>query len=80
MELRHLRCFLAVAWLALESLSFRYAISVSNPSRKPLRAFDDGAQIYIQTAADRLAFRECLIALMLCDWSVTPRIFQSARR
>ncbi len=34
--------------LALENLRFRYAISGSNPPRKPLRAFDDGQKVYIQ--------------------------------
>lgn len=34
--------------LSLENLRFRYAISGSNPPWKPLRAFDDGAKVYIQ--------------------------------
>ncbi len=34
--------------LALESLRFRYAISGSHPPWAPLRAFDDGAKVYIQ--------------------------------
>ncbi|MBN5086476.1 P-type conjugative transfer protein TrbG, partial [Stenotrophomonas maltophilia] len=34
--------------LSLENLRFRYAVSGSNPSWKPLRAFDDGAKVYIQ--------------------------------
>ncbi|WP_313023973.1 P-type conjugative transfer protein TrbG [Pseudomonas lopnurensis] len=37
--------------LALENLRFRYAISGSNPPWKPLRAFDDGAKVYIQFPA-----------------------------
>lgn len=37
--------------LALENLRFRYAISGSNPSWKPLRAFDDGQKVYIQFPA-----------------------------
>ena len=34
--------------LTLENIRFRYAISGSNPSWKPLRAFDDGEKVYIQ--------------------------------
>ncbi len=34
--------------LALEKIRFRYAISGSNPSWKPQRAFDDGEKVYIQ--------------------------------
>lgn len=34
--------------LSLEKIQFRYAISGSNPSWKPLRAFDDGEKVYIQ--------------------------------
>ncbi|WP_042921645.1 P-type conjugative transfer protein TrbG [Stutzerimonas kunmingensis] len=34
--------------LALEKLNFSYAIHGSNPSWKPLRAFDDGRKVYIQ--------------------------------
>ena len=34
--------------LSLEKIRFRYAISGSNPSWKPLRAFDDGEKVYIQ--------------------------------
>jgi len=37
--------------LSLENLRFRYAISGSNPSWKPLRAFDDGQKVYIQFPA-----------------------------
>src|SRR3546814_9696792 len=37
-------------WLA-ENLRFRYAISGSSPSWKPLRAFDDGQKVYIQFPA-----------------------------
>src|SRR5690606_35367718 len=37
--------------LALENLRFRYAVSGSNPSWKPLRAFDDGQKVYIQFPA-----------------------------
>jgi type IV secretion system protein TrbG len=37
--------------LALEKLTFRYAISGANPSWKPLRAFDDGERVYIQFPA-----------------------------
>src|SRR3546814_2234448 len=37
--------------LALENLRFRYAISGSSPSWKPLRAFDDGQKVYIQFPA-----------------------------
>ncbi|MBN9406521.1 MAG: P-type conjugative transfer protein TrbG [Burkholderiales bacterium] len=36
------------AGLSLERIRFRYAISGSNPSWKPLRAFDDGEKVYIQ--------------------------------
>jgi type IV secretion system protein TrbG len=34
--------------LSLEKIRFRYAITGSNPSWKPLRAFDDGEKVYIQ--------------------------------
>jgi type IV secretion system protein VirB9 len=34
--------------LSLERIRFRYAVSGSNPSWKPLRAFDDGEKVYIQ--------------------------------
>jgi len=37
--------------LSLQNLRFRYAISGSNPSWKPLRAFDDGEKVYIQFPA-----------------------------
>lgn len=37
--------------LSLEKIRFRYAISGSDPSWKPLRAFDDGAKVYIQFPA-----------------------------
>lgn len=36
------------AGLSLEKIRFRYAVSGSNPPWKPLRAFDDGAKVYIQ--------------------------------
>jgi len=36
------------AGLSLEKIRFRYAITGSNPSWKPLRAFDDGEKVYIQ--------------------------------
>lgn len=36
------------AGLSLEKIRFRYAISGSDPSWKPLRAFDDGEKVYIQ--------------------------------
>ena len=39
------------AGLSLENIRFRYAISGSNPSWKPLRAFDDGEKVYIQFPA-----------------------------
>lgn len=39
------------AGLSLERIRFRYAISGSNPSWKPLRAFDDGEKVYIQFPA-----------------------------
>lgn len=39
------------AGLSLEKIRFRYAISGSNPSWKPLRAFDDGEKVYIQFPA-----------------------------
>ncbi|HFS0969457.1 TPA: P-type conjugative transfer protein TrbG [Pseudomonas aeruginosa] len=39
------------AGLTLEQLRFRYAINGSNPSWKPLRAFDDGRKVYIQFPA-----------------------------
>jgi len=35
--------------LSLENLRFRYAVSGSNPPWKPLRAFDDGQKVYIQS-------------------------------
>ncbi|MCO7486943.1 P-type conjugative transfer protein TrbG [Stenotrophomonas maltophilia] len=34
--------------LSLENLRFRYAVSGSHPPWRPLRAFDDGAKVYIQ--------------------------------
>jgi type IV secretion system protein VirB9 len=37
--------------LSLEKIRFRYAVSGSNPSWKPLRAFDDGEKVYIQFPA-----------------------------
>lgn len=37
--------------LSLEKIRFRYAISGSDPSWKPLRAFDDGEKVYIQFPA-----------------------------
>lgn len=37
--------------LSLERIRFRYAISGSSPSWKPLRAFDDGEKVYIQFPA-----------------------------
>ena len=37
--------------LSLEKIRFRYAISGSNPSWQPLRAFDDGEKVYIQFPA-----------------------------
>ncbi|WP_298729812.1 P-type conjugative transfer protein TrbG [uncultured Pseudomonas sp.] len=36
------------AGLSLENIRFRYVITGSNPSWKPLRAFDDGEKVYIQ--------------------------------
>lgn len=36
------------AGLSLEKIRFRYAVTGSNPSWKPLRAFDDGEKVYIQ--------------------------------
>ena len=39
------------AGLSLENIRFRYAISGSNPSWKPVRAFDDGEKVYIQFPA-----------------------------
>lgn len=39
------------AGLRLDQLRFRYAISGSDPSWKPLRAFDDGRKVYIQFPA-----------------------------
>lgn len=39
------------AGLSLERIRFRYAISGSSPSWKPLRAFDDGEKVYIQFPA-----------------------------
>ena len=39
------------AGLSLDNIRFRYAISGSNPSWKPLRAFDDGEKVYIQFPA-----------------------------
>jgi type IV secretion system protein VirB9 len=41
----------AAVGLSLDALHFRYAITGSNPSWKPLRAFDDGARVYIQFPA-----------------------------
>ena len=37
--------------LSLEKIRFRYAISGSNPSWKPKRAFDDGQKVYVQFPA-----------------------------
>ncbi|MGU5666591.1 P-type conjugative transfer protein TrbG [Aeromonas hydrophila] len=37
--------------LSLEKIRFRYAISGSNPSWKPERAFDDGQKVYVQFPA-----------------------------
>lgn len=37
-----------VEGLALDRLNFRYDITGDSPSWKPLRAFDDGAKVYIQ--------------------------------
>jgi len=37
--------------IPLEQLRFRYAISGDTPSWRPLRAFDDGAHVYIQFPA-----------------------------
>jgi type IV secretion system protein VirB9 len=34
--------------LSLENLRFRYALTGDQPSWRPLRAFDDGAKVYIQ--------------------------------
>ena len=34
--------------LSLENIRFRYAISGDNPPWKPMRAFDDGRQVYIE--------------------------------
>lgn len=39
------------AGLSLEKIRFRYAISGSDPSWKPLHAFDDGEKVYIQFPA-----------------------------
>ena len=39
------------AGLSLEKIRFRYAISGSNPSWKPERAFDDGQKVYVQFPA-----------------------------
>ena len=36
------------AGLSLEKIRFRYAVSGSNPPWKPLRAFDDGRQVFIE--------------------------------
>lgn len=41
--------------LSLEKIRFRYAVNGSNPSWKPLRAFDDGEKVYIRV---RLAWRK----------------------
>ncbi|HVM78150.1 MAG TPA: P-type conjugative transfer protein TrbG [Stellaceae bacterium] len=41
----------AAAGLALETLRFRYAISGDTPPWRPLRAFDDGAKVYIEFPA-----------------------------
>jgi P-type conjugative transfer protein TrbG len=38
--------------VALEALNFRYAITGGNPPWKPVRAFDDGAKVYIQFPAN----------------------------
>jgi type IV secretion system protein VirB9 len=37
--------------IALERLNFRYEISGGTPSWRPLRAFDDGAKVYVQFPA-----------------------------
>jgi type IV secretion system protein VirB9 len=37
--------------IALESLRFRYAISGDSPPWRPVRAFDDGAKVYIEFPA-----------------------------
>jgi type IV secretion system protein VirB9 len=37
--------------VALERLNFRYSISGDSPAWRPLRAFDDGAKVYIQFPA-----------------------------
>ena len=37
--------------LALEALRFRYAITGDSPPWRPLRAFDDGAKVYIEFPA-----------------------------
>jgi len=37
--------------LSLEKIRFRYAISGSNPSWRPERAFDDGQKVYVQFPA-----------------------------
>ncbi|MBV9510909.1 MAG: P-type conjugative transfer protein TrbG, partial [Caulobacteraceae bacterium] len=34
--------------VAIDSLNFRYAVSGDNPPWRPLRAFDDGAKVYIE--------------------------------
>jgi len=39
------------AGLSLEKIRFRYAISGSNPSWRPERAFDDGQKVYVQFPA-----------------------------
>lgn len=39
------------AGLVLDALRFRYAISGDKPAWRPLRAFDDGARVYIQFPA-----------------------------
>jgi type IV secretion system protein VirB9 len=39
------------AGLSLDKLRVRYAVSGSSPAWKPLRAFDDGAKVYIQFPA-----------------------------
>jgi type IV secretion system protein VirB9 len=37
--------------VAVESITFRYAISGDNPPWRPLRAFDDGSKVYIEFPA-----------------------------
>jgi type IV secretion system protein VirB9 len=36
------------AGVALENLQFRYTVSGDNPPWRPVRAFDDGAHVYIE--------------------------------